>query len=65
MFPKTKTFKAVEVDKAAFQSYTTLTSPTNGKESKVSIPYNDRFTLNNMQGVRHSFLAGNMSLEAL
>ena len=30
-----------------------------------TIPYNDMFKLRNMQSVKHSFLAGNISLTAL
>lgn len=67
MFPKTRTFKAVEGDKSAFGGYfsTAVNSPTNSKKD-VTVPlYNDQFKLRNMQSVRHSFLPGNMSLTAL
>jgi hypothetical protein len=68
MFPKTKEFKAVDLDKAPFASNTTLTSPLNSKSkvfSETSEVYNDRFKLRNIQSIRHSFLTGNISLTAL
>jgi hypothetical protein len=71
MFPKTRVFKAVEADKSAFPSLTTLNSPRGVSPSKTLentpevAPYNDQFKLRNMQAVRHSFLPGKMSLTAL
>ena len=52
MFPKTKDFKSVETDKAAFPytSNTTINSPKAGAASDASsaVPYNDMFKLRNM-----------------
>lgn len=68
MYPRTKEFKAIDVDKSAFNYHTTLTSPLNGQSrvlSETSEVYNDRFKLKNVQSIRHSFVTGKISLTAL
>ena len=67
MFPRTRQFNAVEVDKSAFPM-TLPTSPKEGKSFAViqeNSEYDDMFKLRNMGAVRHSFLPGKMSLSSL
>ena len=67
MFPRTRQFNAVEVDKSAFP----MTLPSSPKASKTfeviteDSEYDDMFKLRNMGAVRHSFLPGKMSLSSL
>ncbi len=69
MFPRTRQFNAVEVDKSAFPM--TLPSSPKGASSKTyeviteDSEYDDMFKLRNMGAVRHSFLPGKMSLSSL
>jgi hypothetical protein len=60
MFPKTKDFPAVVVDKGAFHY---RTEQPHGTPVRVdNSKYSDQFRPRNMQLVKHAFLAGNMSL---